>query len=381
MSSVWVQLYYKDIKKGQPTSVRKPTEVKESDWNIDTLVDAVKDKLSPDIDHASRVFVYPPDTKPPFLQDKAIDPGDDVPPGTTSKNPLIVVAPAQKQQQPPSEPTQYEPTLVEMMNNIGIALHEIKEAMPSVVVGHVITPSVASQSREVSSQLITSLNLALLPPELPDMYGLPDNMKDEGNWTFNWKWDGDNPLESTSYGPVCNFLQRLGLIAEDVSGGQKCVNRRLYNSEIYSLRQNDPSTLKGQKVYLLHRVQGRTDIAVLAQNRNGGQIMKHMVSFAIEIKTTKALANSHDGCMLEAQLQLIGLNAFNTVRSPPVVLTNLARTHKVLYIEYKEGTEWGYIIKSQKCQTFPAAIHLAMKRAAMEGISAEFSRPMTPPSE
>jgi len=155
----------------------------------------------------------------------------------------------------------------------------------------------------------------------------------------------------------------------------------LYNSEIYSLRQNDPSTLKGQKVYLLHRVQGRTDIAVLAQNRNGGQIMKHMVSFAIEIKTTKALANSHDGCMLEAQLQLIGLNAFNTVRSPPVVLTNLARTHKVLYIEYKEGTEWGYIIKSQKCQTFPAAIHLAMKRAAMEGISAEFSRPMTPPSE
>ena len=55
--------------------------------------------------------------------------------------------------------------------------------------------------------------------------------------------------------------------------------------------------------------------------------MKSMVSFAIEIKTTEALANSHDGCMLEAQLQLIGLNAFNTLRSPPVVLTNLAKIH------------------------------------------------------
>ena len=34
----------------------------------------------------------------PFSQDKAIDPGDAVPGGTTSKNPLIVVAPDPQQQ-------------------------------------------------------------------------------------------------------------------------------------------------------------------------------------------------------------------------------------------------------------------------------------------
>jgi len=107
-SSVWVQLYYEDIKKGRPTSVRKPTEVKESDWNIDALVDAVKDKLSPDIDHASpsRVFVYPPDTKPPFLQANSIRPGKklselieelkDTTPPTSDDHPLIVVAPDAK---------------------------------------------------------------------------------------------------------------------------------------------------------------------------------------------------------------------------------------------------------------------------------------------
>ena len=103
--------------------------------------------------------------------------------------------------------------------------------------------------------------------------------------------------------------------------------------------------------------------------------MRNMVSFAIEIKTVKAWRKSHDGCMLEAQLQLIGLNAFNTAGSPPVVLTNLAKAHTVLFLEYKEGEQWGYVIKAQNCQTFPAAIHLAIQKAK-EHISAEFSRPM-----
>ena len=102
--------------------------------------------------------------------------------------------------------------------------------------------------------------------------------------------------------------------------------------------------------------------------------MRNMVSFAIEIKTVKAWEKSHDGCMLEAQLQLIGLNAFNTAGSPPVVLTNLAKTHTVLFLEYKEGEQWGYVIKAQKCQTFPAAIHLAVQKAK-ERISAEFYCP------
>ena len=95
MSSVWVQLYYegKDEPKGRPTSVKKPTE--EIKWNIDALIKATKTELKPKIDYTpvDEIFIYPPDTEPPFLQEKAIDPGDDVPPGTTSKNPLIVVAP------------------------------------------------------------------------------------------------------------------------------------------------------------------------------------------------------------------------------------------------------------------------------------------------
>lgn len=62
-----------------------------------------------------------------------------------------------------------------------------------------------------------------------------------------------------------------------------------------------------------------------------------MVKFAIEIKRLQDSANSKDGGLFEeAQLQLIGLNVFNVFGSPPVVLTNLAESHQVLYLDYKE---------------------------------------------
>ena len=64
-------------------------------WNIGALAETVKDKRQVALRHcdAADLAVYSPDTKGPFSQDKAIDPGDDVPTGTTSKNPLILVAP------------------------------------------------------------------------------------------------------------------------------------------------------------------------------------------------------------------------------------------------------------------------------------------------
>ena len=101
MSSVWVQLFYKgkDEPEGQPI----PIEASEIKYGgiIAGLKEAVKDKMAEELTHcsAAKLVVYSPETTPPFSQDKAIDPGDHVPAGTTSKNPLIVVAPAPKQQQ------------------------------------------------------------------------------------------------------------------------------------------------------------------------------------------------------------------------------------------------------------------------------------------
>ena len=99
-SSVWVQLYYRGEK--DPKGNRIDIELSDiPNGRISGLARRLKENdMKNDLSHCDRgrICVYHPGTKPPFSQDKAIDPGDDVPTGTTSKNPLIVVAPAPKQQ-------------------------------------------------------------------------------------------------------------------------------------------------------------------------------------------------------------------------------------------------------------------------------------------
>jgi hypothetical protein len=67
-----------------------------------------------------------------------------------------------------------------------------------------------------------------------------------------------------------------------------------------------------------------------------------MVKFVVEVKTVYGYQQSQTGCMGECQLQLIVLNAFNTNCSPPVVLSNFARKHQVVYLDANE--EWRYAI-------------------------------------
>jgi hypothetical protein len=88
-SSVWVQLYYK----GKDEPEGHPVKFKPLPEDVDALIKAVKTELELDAP-LNLIFACSPGTTPPLSQDKAIDPGDHVPAGTTSKNPLIVVAPA-----------------------------------------------------------------------------------------------------------------------------------------------------------------------------------------------------------------------------------------------------------------------------------------------
>ncbi|KAL3904566.1 MAG: hypothetical protein SGILL_010016 [Bacillariaceae sp.] len=281
----------------------------------------------------------------------------------------------QQQQQQPNE------ELLQSLKNMSLALHGIQQVLPSVIVGHVVTPSTASRDRQVSSQIFEAVGLSLRPIAVKGEYALPLDLHRDTSWNFVWKWNSvagdDKVLERTAYAPVLQFLRGLGLNADDVSEGRHCVQKLLYNTEIYTPRLQNPLEVRGQRVFHCHRVQGRTDLVVLRQERNGGDITRQMVQFAIEIKTVEGLNQSQDGCLLEAQLQLIGLNAFNVFGSPPVVLTNLARTHQVLYLDYKEDG-WTYVIKRQNCKTFPAAVHFAIQKGSETGVSTNFSRPMTP---
>lgn len=250
------------------------------------------------------------------------------------------------------------------MQAMRLEIHAVRESMPSVLVGHVITPSGASRLPQVTSTVFDGLGLSLSPIRDPQSYTLPPGLPPQ--WEFPWNWSmakaktgtvDDRILERESYQPVLRYLRGLDLYSEDVSEGQCCVEKILFNADVYTRRNENPMLVRGQKVYLRHRVKGRTDIVALNRDRNGGNIPRNMIKFAIEIKTVAGYQQSKTGCMSEAQLQLIGLNAFNTNCSPPVVLTNLARTHEVVYLAVDE--EGQYTIKVRKCDSFAAAVHFA----------------------
>ena len=189
----------------------------------------------------------------------------------------------------------------------------------------------------------------------------------------------DRLLERMSYKPIQQYLREISFHCVDVSEGQYCVEKLLFNSDVYTKRNQNPFQVRGQQVFLRHRIQGRSDLAVLRSDNDGGYILRNMLKFVVEVKTVSGYKQSQTGCMREAQLQLIALNAFNTNNSPPVVLSNLARIHQVLFLDMDaDGT---YLIKVKNCTSFAAAIHFASIQSDKACISQHFSRPSTPEPE
>ena len=266
------------------------------------------------------------------------------------------------------------------MQAMRLELHGVRETLPSVLVGHVVTPSGASRMPQVVSTVFDALGLSLNPERSNSKYDLPESC--DPRWQFQWSWNegasDDKSLERESYQPVLQYLRGLGFFSADVSEGQFCVEKILFNADVYTCRNQNPMSVRGQIVFLRHRVQGRTDIVVLNRDHQGGYILRNMIKFVIEIKTVAGYKQSTTGCMREAQLQLIGLNAFNTNCSPPVVLSNLARTHQVVYLTVDD--DWKYSIKIEECSSFAAAIHFATQIGERDCISHHFARPTTPDS-
>eukprot|EP00038_Savillea_parva_P004923 m.145081 g.145081 ORF g.145081 m.145081 type:complete len:121 (-) comp11615_c0_seq2:72-434(-) len=110
--------------------------------------------------------------------------------------------------------------------------------------------------------------------------------------------------------------------------------------------------------------------------------MDWMVTVLIEIKTVDGMRGSGSACRREAMVQLIGMNAANPHHSPPVVVSNLANTHFVLYLERLPEQKYPYqfVICEAQCSSFAAAVHCALAIAARDPITQDFSRSNTPPT-
>jgi hypothetical protein len=193
---------------------------------------------------------------------------------TTDENPLRVVALEQQQQHGGGD-------IVSEMQALRLEVHAMGEALPSVLRGHVLTPSQASRIPQVVSSVLDSRGLTRSPESTGVTCKLPDNCGDE--WKFDWKWPknaggDDRGLELQSYGPVHllikDYLGKLGFFRVDVSEGQFCGDKLLFNADVYTRRNQNPMVVRGQTVYLRHRIQGRTDLAVLRQDKKGGYILR-----------------------------------------------------------------------------------------------------------
>jgi hypothetical protein len=193
--------------------------------------------------------------------------------------------------------------------------------------------------------------------------------------------DDNDALETESYPCVQKFLKGIGQVAYIVGNGWKLPNGKLFTKEVWTNRELDPS-IRHQKVNFIQVVHGRTDLVILARDylREDGhqEINMDMVKVLIEIKTESNVSKT--GSIHEAMVQLIGANAENRTRSPPVVLSNLKQTHYVLHLT-KESDDFKphyYLIRKMKCKSFPAAVHFALELAKMPSHSQDFARPGTP---
>jgi hypothetical protein len=95
--SVWVQLLVGEERQGQSFCIKSIPR------NVNALKNAVKDNCTVLLQHCATpmLHVFAPGADP--KTERALDPGDPVPGDTSSKNPLIVVAPKHHQQQTPPQ--------------------------------------------------------------------------------------------------------------------------------------------------------------------------------------------------------------------------------------------------------------------------------------
>lgn len=265
----------------------------------------------------------------------------------------------------------------------------MEKALPSGVSTMMLTPTTASEKKDTLTSLLTGLRLNPVPVLDAGIYD-DDFPQDGPKWTFKWPADAHRSrdelraLEKSSYPHVVHFLKDLGIAAFDMGNGEDCVSTVLFRKDIYTLRQLDPFVHRGQVVTMIHTVSGRTDIVILSRDfflEGHTRIAIWMTTVLIEIKTVAGMSGSGSNCRREAIVQLIGANAANTTHAPPVVVSNLARTHFVLYLDRLplDKHPYEFVIRERTCKTFPSALHFALSLVKRGAIAQDFARAPTPP--
>lgn len=272
----------------------------------------------------------------------------------------------------------------EEVHTVAIAQHVLKETVVTKYADVYVTPSDAMKSK-CTPQFFEILDLCgfgrqqMAPRVIVHLD--PVVRSNELDFSFNWQKDDK---ESDSYAPLQQHLLDLGVPTIDVSSGQGLPNGILFQEALHTLKKNtmlSSSDLRknGTCPYYKFTVQGRTDLVRMWDPM--APLGKSNNMYFIEVKRVCDFDKEHS--LREAAIQLIGGNASNSFHSPPVVLTNLAKEHYVLFITLvgDPTIDLRFKLNISKFTAFGAAIGFVEARTVqMASCTLHLGRRPTPPS-
>jgi len=255
---------------------------------------------------------------------------------------------------------------------------KMESMIPNISLILELTPSDASTGRDKQKcyRLLEMLRMGNMPSVGGEEYSSQYQTRE-----FGFKW-GDHQDELGGYPPLQRHLEEHGFGNTMVVGsGDRLPYTNLFDLQVFQLRSKLGA--HGEQVVLMAKLCGRTDLVCCEEGQpvEGGLVFRWMVDFAIEVKTVESMRKNKQSCELEAMLQVIGLNISNQLKAPPVVLTNLAKTHSVLYLEITKEDPLTFAIMKRTCSTVLCACDLARKlskEVSRRGIAHNFGRGPTP---
>ncbi|RYG99888.1 hypothetical protein EON65_49870, partial [archaeon] len=271
----------------------------------------------------------------------------------------------------------------EEVHSVALRQHIMNEKLPKITEVF-ITPSEYKKSKHKETFLdlmeIIGFGRVHITTKVEVFGGTPPLKSAELDYTFHW----DGEVESASYEPLQKHLRDCGIDTVKIGEGQGLPDGLLYHEELWTLKRNtslrsEDLRRTGEEPIFKYILQGRTDLVRTKYSED--PLGKSNNRYFIEIKRVEDFVE--EDSLREAVLQLIGGNASNSFHSPPVLLTNLAKMHYVLYISLVGDPTVALRFKLNviKMPSFGVAVAFVEEHTAeMKSVTLHLGRKPTPPS-
>ena len=271
----------------------------------------------------------------------------------------------------------------EEVHSVRLGQHILNEKLPKITEVF-ITPSEyrKSKHKETFLDLIEMFGFGRehIASKIETFTGMKPLKSDELNYVHQWKQGQHEP---DSYKGLQEHLRTHGIDTVVVGEGQGLPDKILYHEELWTLKRNtslrsEDLRKTGEEPIFKYILEGRTDLVRVRNSAN--PLGKSNNRYFIEIKRVADFVE--EDSLREAVLELIGGNASNCFHSPPVLLTNLARMHYVLYITLMGDPtlELQFKLNVVKMPSFGVALAIAEELTVeMKSVTRHLGRKPTPP--